>query len=450
MPTQNEVAARIDRLPITRFHAALLIISSLSLLVDTLDTVVTGFILAHLRSQWHLTNFSIAIVSAIGLTGFMIGSFCVGFISDRYGRKTTILATLILYSLLCAARGFSDSLTTFAILNFFAWLFVGAETAVIPPYLAELWPTRQRGKLTGWMMAFFGFGVALSPVWALEIIPTLGWRWALWLTAPFAFFGGVMRWSLPESPRWLVQTGQLERAERTLIDIEARVERHSKAPLPPIASHLPPASSQLKKATPSDLLHASYKSRTLMLWTAWFAEYGILYAFMTFVPTLLANEGHTVVRSFGFSVVIYAGFIPGYVVGGYVLKWIDRKYSMLLCFALIAIFGTLFGQSTTADSIMYFGGLTAFFLAVGSTAIYTYTPELYPTEIRATGMGIASAWGRLGAIALMLIFGIFAVAQGKLMLFIISDGILAIAFVVVLVFGPVTRGRTLEQTSARQ
>jgi len=129
-----------------------------------------------------------------------------------------------------------------------------------------------------------------------------------------------------------------------------------------------------------------------MLWAAWFAEYGVLYTYQIFVPTILSAEGHSIVNSFRYSVVIYSAAIPGYIFGGYVAEWLDRKYAIVLSFASVALFGTLFGHSRLPTEIMIFGGLTVFFLSVGSTAIYTYTPELYPTEIRATAMGIASAW----------------------------------------------------------
>lgn len=89
----------------------------------------------------------------------------------------------------------------------------------------------------------------------------------------------------------------------------------------------------------------------------------------------------------------------------------------------------------------------AFFLALGSTAIYSYTPELYPTEIRATGMGLASAWGRAGAIILLLVFGVFAVLKGKVFVFLISDVVLLLGAIVIAKFGPSTKGRSLEDAS---
>ena len=124
-----------------------------------------------------------------------------------------------------------------------------------------------------------------------------------------------------------------------------------------------------------------------------------------------------------------------------------KSVHALFNYFFAAVFGTLFGLSTRPELFVSFGVLTAFSLGIGATFIYTYTPELYPTEIRATGMGIASAWGRVGGILFLLAFGIFAVLQGKLALFLVSDGMLAVAFFAVLIFGPSTRGKSLEQTS---
>ena len=184
-----------------------------------------------------------------------------------------------------------------------------------------------------------------------------------------------------------------------------------------------------------------------MLWCAWFAQYGVLYTFLTVLPTVLALEGYPIVKSFQFTLVIFFAFVPAYIFGGYLVEWIDRKYAALLAYACVALFGTLFGFASEPTTLMIFGALTAFSLGIGATFIYTYTPELYPTEIRASGMGIASAWGRVGGILLLLSFGLFAIVQGKLALFLISDAMLAVAFVAVLLFGPSTRGKTLEQTS---
>ncbi len=444
--TTATLAARLDRLPVARFHFAVLVIAAMSLFFDTLDTVVTGFAFAAFREGWHLGGLALGVTSAIGLAGYLVGSVLVGFVADRWGRKTVMMGSLVLYSLFSASRALSPGIEVFAALNFFTWLFVGMESCVVPPYLAELWPSRVRGRFNGLMMGFFAFGIALSPVWALLFLPSVGWRWTLALTAPFALLIGAMRTGLPESPRWLLSQGRTAEAEAVVAGIEARVARSTGAALPPLPAlpTLPPASPARRR----DILAAGVLPVTLMLWLAWFTEYGVLYTFQSVLPTLLALDGFSIVRSTQFSVVIFSGFVPGYMLSGYFLDLIDRKYWLMISFAGIGISGTLFGYAHTPAEIMACAWFTAFFLGNGSTAIYTFTPELYPTAIRTTAMGMASAWGRAGGITLLLCFGIFAVLQGRLALFLVSDGLLLLSIVVVAIVGPRTRGRTLEAASA--
>lgn len=418
--TTATLVARLDRLPASRFHVTVLVVSALSLFFDTLDTVVTGFAFAAFRDEWHLGGLALGVTSAIGLSGYLVGSILVGFAADRWGRKAVMMGSLILYSLFSASRALAPGIEVFAALNFFTWLFVGMESCVVPPYLAELWPSRLRGRFNGLMMGFFAFGIALSPVWALVFLPTVGWRWTLALTAPFALLIGAMRSFLPESPRWLLSRGRAAEAEAVVASIEARVARTA-GPLPPVvlAPPMPPA----PPARRADIVAPAILPVTLMLWLVWFTEYGVLYTFQSVLPSLLAMDGFSIVRSTQFSVVIFSGFVPGYMLSGVFLDWIDRKYWLMLSFAGIGISGTLFGYANTPAEIMACAWFTAFFLGNGSTCIYTFTPELYPTAIRTTAMGFASAWGRAGGILLLLAFGIFSVLQGRLTLFLVSDGL---------------------------
>jgi MFS transporter, putative metabolite:H+ symporter len=444
----DDIGARLDRLPVSQFHFVLLGIAAASLLFDGLDGVVMTFVLTNLRTVWGIDVATIGVVSAIGFGGYLIGAAASGFVADRIGRKKTVLLTLVCYSLFSGARGLAGGVGTLSALHFLTFIFIGAESATVPPYLAEFWPAPVRGKMNGIVMSFFGIGIALSPLWALLIIPHLGWRWAFFLTAPFALVAGLMRSRLPESPRWLARAGRLQEADTVVAGIEARIARESGRALPATEAGGAESRSESRVVLgPKDLLARAYRTTTLMLWTAWFAEFAIFYLYQTFVPTILAGEGYAIVKSFAYSVVILGAAIPAFVLGGQLAEWIDRKFAVLVAFAAAALFGTLFGLSTQPWAFLVFGGLTSFALALGSTAVYTYTPELYPTEVRVTGMGIASAWGRVGAITALLVFGFLFKSQGKSLIFVMSDSILIAGAIVVVIFGPPTRGRRLEDTS---
>lgn len=444
--TTQGLVARLDRLPPSRFHVVVLVVAALSLLFDTLDTVVTGFAFAAFRGEWGLGGMALGITSAIGLAGYLVGSVLVGFVADKFGRKAVMTWSLALYSLFSASRALSPGIEVFVVLNFFTWLFVGMESCVVPPYLAELWPSRLRGRFNGLMMGFFAFGIALSPIWALIFLPNVGWRWTLALTAPFALLIGLMRTLLPESPRWLMSQGRAAEADAVVTSIEARVARSHGGVLPPIGPIAAPVA--IHKVQRRDIVAKGMLPLTLMLWLVWFTEYGVLYTFQSVLPTLLATDGFSIVRSTHFSVVIFSGFIPGYIFSGFFLDLVGRKTWLMVSFAGIGISGTLFGYASTGTEIMACAWFTAFFLGNGSTAIYTYTPEIYPTEIRTTAMGMASAWGRAGGILLLLAFGIFSVLQGRLALFVVSDGLLIASILVVAIVGPRTKGLTLEAASA--
>ena len=161
--TTAALVARLDRLPVSRFHFVILVVAAMSLFFDTLDTVVTGFAFAAFREPWHLGGMALGITSAIGLGGYLVGSVLVGFAADRWGRKTVMMGSLVLYSLFSAARALAPGIEVFAVLNFLTWLFVGMESCVVPPYLAELWPSRLRGRFNGLMMGFFAFGSRSPP-----------------------------------------------------------------------------------------------------------------------------------------------------------------------------------------------------------------------------------------------------------------------------------------------
>jgi len=171
----------------------------------------------------------------------------------------------------------------------------------------------------------------------------------------------------------LIRAGRPSDAEAVLLRIESEVSKSSGQFLTPVIQGRSGTGTVYKTGEPRELLGAAYLGVTLMLWAAWFAEYGVLYTYQIFLPTILSAEGHSIVKSFRYSVVIYSSVIPGYVLGGYVVEWLDRKYTILLSFVSITAFGTLFGYSRSPVQIMTFAGLTVFFLSLGSTAIYTYT-----------------------------------------------------------------------------
>ena len=151
-------------------------------------------------------------------------------------------------------------------------------------------------------------------------------------------------------------------------------------------------------------------------------------------------------KSFRYSVVIYSSVVPGYVLGGYLAEWLDRKFAILLSFLSVAAFGTLFCARTVTNPDNDVCRIDSLLSVDRLHGDIHYTSEVHPTEIRTTAMGIASAWGRVGAMTMLLVFGHYFATLGKSLLFLVIDPVLIGAAIVVLCFGPSTRGRPLQET----
>jgi len=231
------------------------------------------------------------------------------------------------------------------------------------------------------------------------------------------------------------------------------VLRQRGGPLPPVT-----ASHESDQATPSVsvmaglryLWAAPMRRRTAVTWLIWFVITFSYYGFFSWIPTLLIDKGITVTKSFTFSIVIYAAQIPGYFSAAWISERIDRKNTIALYLSGSAIAALWLSQMTSPAQILLAGAVLSFFLNGTYAGVYAYTPEVFPTFIRSTGSGLASAFGRVGSIIAPLIIGITAASWGFAGVFGMTTVILVVGVIATLVFAVSTKGRTLEDITHRQ
>lgn len=448
----SNVSARIERLPFTRFHWHLLMMGGLGYSFDGLDAAVVAFVLPVLRPAWSLSSLQVGFLGSATYIGFFFGALLAGLVGDAIGRKAVMMWALVLYCAASIACAFTQDWPLFLACRVVAGAGTGAESAIIAPFLTEFVASRYRGRFTGSLAGFFSFGFVGAALLGYFVVPLHpdAWRWVMALTATPILMLLWWRRSLPESPRWLASVGRSVEADAVLAGMEdqARREGHrlgSVADTMPAAAAGPRGSFFGKLA----LLWAPGLRRvTAMAWLMWLSITFSYYAFFTWIPSLLIESGMTITRSFGYSIAIYLAQIPGYFSAAYMNERIGRQATIASYMILGGMSAVALALSHADGTVMVAGVCLSFFMNGTYAGVYAYTPEIFPTEVRATGMGTASSIGRLGAIASPLLVGWLYPRFGFAGVFGTTTAVLLLGAVAVVFMGVKTRNRSLEDITA--
>ncbi|EHH67816.1 MFS transporter [Gluconobacter morbifer] len=437
------IAARIERLPFTAFHWKLLLLGGLGYTFDGLDSAIVAFTLPMLKTQWHLTGPELGTLGSATYLGYGLGALLAGWLGDRAGRRYVMMSALIVYAIGSLLSAQASSFGGFYIFRLIAGLGAGAEGTIIAPYLSEFVGNRYRGAFTAALTGFYSFGYVTAAILGFLLIPASpdGWRWALACTGLPILMLLWWRRALPESPRWLARRGQTAKASL----IVGQMERH--AGLEP--GSVPPGTCEIAPAPPlKTLFEPPMRRTTFMSWIMWLAITFSFYAFFTWIPSLMIARGMTITRSFGYAISIYAAQLPGYMAAALLTERIGRRTTVALFMVLGGISAIGMTASQTPAQILASGILMSFFMNGTYGGIYAYTPELFPTSLRARGMGLAAAISRLGALSAPILIGWLYPATGFPGVFGLTTAVLLAGAAVTLIFGPKTEKRPLDDEPA--
>lgn len=452
------IAARMDRLPVTRYLWKVVLLISLGGFFEIYDLIFTGYIAPGMAKSGLLTATTDTLFGFHGIAGFIaatfaglfIGTFCFGWLPDRFGRRVVFTYSLLWYSVCSAIMAMSNTPESLVFWRFIAGIGVGVEIVTIDSYVTELMPQHMRGRAMAFnQMVMF----AAAPVAALLsywLVPTTlfgldGWRWVVLAGSVGAVLVWFVRRAVPESPRWLAMNGKVEKADRVVAAMEAGVMRETGQPLPSPETtvHLPPQ----RRATLGELMQPPYRSRLFMLIAFNFCQAIGYYGFANWVPTLLIGQGITVTKSLLYSFIIAFALPMGPALAMLVADRIERKWLIVGSAAAVVVFGLLFARLTAAPWLIACGVMISLFGQVISVCYHAYQAELFPTAIRCRANGIVYSASRAGAMlsgfaiaALLRDFGVHGVFGG-----------ITVCMVVVMVsigaFGPKTNGVRLESLS---
>jgi putative MFS transporter len=433
--------ARLDRVPLNSFHWKLLITSGLGWMFDAMDVLLIGFLVGPISREFALAPAQVGLVASAGFVGMFLGAAISGRLADRYGRRLIFQATLILFSIGAVLSAIAPTFETLLAARVIAGLGLGGELPVVATLVSEFSPRAQRGRMIVLLESFWAYGTLAAGLVALFVLPQFGWRGAFVVAALPALYVAYLRFALPESPRYLAQRGRTAEADA----IVRRVERAGGGALLTLGAAVAPARSA--RTGIAELWGPALAKRTAMLWILWFGIVFTYYGIFLYVPSLLAARGLSEVRSNEFFFLSTFAQIPGYFSAAWLVERWGRKPTLITYLLGTAAAAFMFGNAGTGTDAFVYAALLSFFNLGAWAIVYTYSPELYPTAIRATGAGIAAAVGRIGGIIGPFLTPVLVPIFGQAGVFALFMVVLVVTALNVWLLAEETKGRSLEEIS---
>ncbi len=445
--TEPMIAARLERLPYSRWHVTVSAFLGVAIFFDSFDSLAIAYVLPVIARDWHIAPQSVGGLISIANLGQALGAFLFGWLAERIGRVSTARLTIALYAAMSLACAFTQTYDQLFWCRFVEGIGLGGEIPVASTYISEILRAERRGGSFLSYQMIFPVGLLGAGIAGAAVVPTLGWQWMFIIGALPALIALVLRRYCPESPRWLAHKGRLAEADKIVTEIERIVSRNGTIPLPPVtALPAPPADRATRW---QELFQGRYRARTFLVWVLWASSYIISYGLQGWVPTLYREVYHLPLQqSLNYAIAAPAGSVIGSIICALLIDRTGRRHWFIAAFLLIAA-GLLelwaIGAGTAFGMLLGYG-FCSIWLGSINMSIFLYTAEIYPTRMRALGVAWASFWLRVAATIGPLIVGFAIPRYGINGMFLIFT-VFALTGVTAALFMIETRKRVLEEVS---
>jgi putative MFS transporter len=433
------IGARLDRLPVARFHYRIFLLIAAGMFFDGYDLYVAAPVLGSAVQSGFSTVAQNGWFLSLTFVGMTLGSLLAGFLGDRYGRRFTYQFNLMVFGLASLAAAFAPDIEVLNTLRFVMGLGLGAEIVVGYGTMTEFVPPQVRGKWMAMMAFVVVSGLPVTALLAWLIVPAQGWRPMFVIAGIGALVVWYLRKRLPESPRWLEARGRHAEAEALMQQIEREVAGGGSLP-PPVPAPAPPRLG-LGALLGRQLLPRMVVGSVVLITTN-----ALIFGFVTWLPIFFGQQGLTITRSLGYTLVIDLGSLAGCALGALSADRVGRRKAIIGASLWTILFGAIYPFVAAPEIVLGVGFLLFIGIYVLTAILYgVYTAELFPTEVRLRANGICNMFGRGATIVTPLIvvalFRLYGVA-GVLGLMI---ALLIIQIVVVAAWGIEPARRSLEQ-----
>lgn len=445
---ETGIVARLERLPVTRWHVRARLIMGTATFFDGYNVLAIAYALPVLIHDFHLGPLEIGPLISASFLGQLIGALVFGWVAERYGRLRVATVTIAIYGIFGVASAFAWDASSLGAFRFLQGIGLGGEVPVAAAYISEFAKATRRGRFFILYELSFSLGLLIVAVLGYVLVPLIGWR-VLFL------IGGVpvlpvifLRRLLPESPRWLVEHGRFAEAEKIVTTIEQEVLARGRPLAPPAPVMAAPVAAAPGRWR--DLVRGIYLKRSLLVWTYWSCSYLVGYGLTTWLPALYRTVFHLPVSTaLGYGLITSIIAMGGTIACALLIDQVGRRFWYNLAFfggavPLVALWAL---GASTALQVLWLSTASFIFIGTINISILVYAAELYPTRIRALGVSVGSAWLRAASAIGPTLVGL-VLAYGTVRWVFAMFAVVALAGGLVnLLFGIETKGKILEDLS---
>jgi putative MFS transporter len=415
--------ARMEQVPFSRWHRNARLVMGSATFFDAFNALSLAFALPTLIRLWHISPKQSGLLISASYVGQLAGAIVFSALAEKVGRIRGTTAAIAIMSIMSFGCALATNFPALLACRLIQGIGVGGEMPVAATYINELSRAHGRGRFFLLYEMIFPLGLMATGQIGAWLVPAYGWNSIFVLGGIPGLLITFLVARLPESPRWLIAQGSIQEAERIVEKIEASTEaRIPVAPTSGAASTL----GQMQRGSWSEVLSKIYLKRTLIVWALWASAYFVANGLNNWMPSLYNTVYHLSLRlSLRAASMTNVAQVVVLLVCAFSIDRIGRRNWTVAAFVLgggmLGLLGVMGAQNVL--SVMILGTLGYGMIGSINAVLYLYTPEIYPTRMRAIGTGLATSWLRIASAAGPALVGLMVDAKGIHSVFLMFAGI---------------------------
>jgi putative MFS transporter len=435
------VGNALDEAKISPLHRRIVGLIAAGYFFDVIDFTIFGALVPFLLQSKFATGAEVAAIGSATIFGMFLGTAGQGEFTDRFGRRFIYQFNLLLFGVFTILGAFAPSVTLLIVCRFIAGIGLGAEQPLAFAYAGEYSPKRIRGRILA-IVHFIG-GACVWPIGTALVLlfgnfatmPEYVWRGVWLLIGAGALIVWVFRFTLPESPRFLATHGRGDEALKVLERLGI------KGPTEPLSSD----AASNTKSDPIGIVFRMFPVRVVAGMICFTAFFGVAIGLGAWLPNMMNAKGFSITKSLQYTLVMNFAVPCASIFMMYALDKYGRKITSVCAFVAAGLMAIVFANAGTPMELMIAGFIMVFFVQVAGNSMQIFTSEVFPTNARASGFGLASGVGRLATAFIMPTILWVQNGWGLTTVFVCLAIMLLIAAAAVTQLGPEARQKSLDE-----